>query len=71
MNVRSPVPVPSWPVEFWSTLALSWPLILIVNVVMMGHLGARELAAGTLALAVVNPLMLCFGSDPGRVRHGD
>ena len=70
MNVRSPVPVSSWPAEFRSTLALSWPLILgqvsqrlilIVNVVMMGHLGTRELAAGTLALAVVNPLMLCFG----------
>ncbi|MBB4403155.1 MULTISPECIES: MATE family efflux transporter [Rhizobium/Agrobacterium group] len=67
--------VPEAPLQTWSdeirfTTKLSWPLILgqitqrlmlIINVVMMGHLGAKELACGTLAMAILNPILLCTG----------
>ncbi|MCA1371029.1 MATE family efflux transporter [Bradyrhizobium sp. BRP14] len=58
----------SFPDEVRATVALSWPLILgqvsqrlllAINVIMMGHLGPKELAAGTLTMAILNPIMLC------------
>ena len=68
MTVRPEVQLQTWPGEIWSTLKLSAPLILgqiaqrlmfFINAVMMGHLGAEELAVGTLAMAVLNPILLC------------
>ncbi|MEZ2212219.1 MATE family efflux transporter [Sinorhizobium sp. CB7] len=70
MTARSVARLQTWPEEIRSTTKLSWPLILgqiaqrlmlIINVVMMGHLGAKELASGTLAMAMLNPILLCTG----------
>ena len=63
----------AWREEFRETLRLAWPLIaaqlaqMAINttdVVMMGWLGAEALAAGSLTLSVVHPLLL-FGIGLG------
>jgi multidrug resistance protein, MATE family len=76
LSQTSPVPAPlsaaprtAWRAEFGSTLRIAWPLIaaqlaqmliLTTDVVMIGRLGPRELAAATLAVAVLHPFLL-FG----------
>lgn len=57
----------SWPVELRQTLKLAWPLIVAqlagillftTDVVMMGWLGTPQLAAGTLATALLHPIFI-------------
>lgn len=59
-----------WRGEILATLALAWPLILgqvaiflqqSTNILLMGWLGAGPLAAGTLAMSVIAPLLLFAG----------
>jgi MATE family, multidrug efflux pump len=56
-----------WRAEFRATFKLAWPLILAqlaqislytTDVIVMGWLGVRELAAGTLATALLHPLLV-------------
>ncbi|MBM3618694.1 MAG: MATE family efflux transporter [Alphaproteobacteria bacterium] len=60
---------PAWKQELRATLVLAWPLIIAqlaqmalftTDVIFMGWLGAEFLAAGTLATALIHPLLL-FG----------
>jgi MATE family multidrug resistance protein len=64
-----PLATSSWRKEAGATLALAWPLILAqlahmalqtTDVIMMGWLGAEALAGGTLASALLHPVLL-FG----------
>lgn len=57
----------SWKSEFFATMKLAWPLIIAqlagillftTDVIMMGWLGAKYLAAGTLATAILHPLFI-------------
>ena len=57
----------SWKSEFVATMVLAWPLIVAqlagillftTDVVMMGWLGAKYLAAGTLATSILHPLFI-------------
>jgi len=57
----------SWSKEFKTTMVLAWPLIIAqlagillftTDVVMMGWLGPKYLAAGTLATALLHPLFI-------------
>ncbi|MCV0398142.1 MAG: MATE family efflux transporter [Rhizobiaceae bacterium] len=59
----------AWRPELAATLTLAWPLVvaqlaqialMTTDVIMMGWLGAEDLAAGTLAAAFLHPLFL-FG----------
>nr|WP_321462711.1 MATE family efflux transporter [uncultured Cohaesibacter sp.] len=63
-----PTPL-SWREEIIATLALAWPLVLaqlaqfslqITDVIMMGWLGREALAAGSLASALLHPVVV-FG----------
>ena len=68
----------AWRDELRATLALAWPLILAnltqqliqaTDVLLMGRLGATQLAAATLALNLTftfNLLMLGLSSPPRR-----
>jgi len=56
-----------WRAEFRATFKLAWPLVLAqiaqislytTDVIVMGRLGVRELAAGTLATALLHPLLI-------------
>lgn len=63
----------SWPAEIRATLALAWPLVLTnlaqsaihaTDVILLGRLGARELAAGALG---TNLMMACVVIGSGLV----
>lgn len=66
MSASPSVPVRSpWRNEFRATIKLAWPLVLTqlatialntVDVIMIGWLGAEELAAATLATSMIFPL---------------
>ncbi|GHA15703.1 multidrug resistance protein NorM [Devosia pacifica] len=58
---------PSWQDELKATLLLAWPLVIaqlaqnalhVTDVIMLGWLGSDFLAAGTLATAVLTPVLL-------------
>ena len=58
---------PVWLAEVRATLTLAWPLIfgqiaykiqLTTNIMLMGWLGPTDLAAGMLAMAVINPILV-------------
>jgi multidrug resistance protein, MATE family len=60
-------PSQSWRAEFWAMLSLAWPLILsnltmtlisFTDVVLLGRLGTRELAASALGLNLNMALLL-------------
>ena len=66
----------SWVEEFRATFRLAWPLIIAqlaqnllftTDVVLMGWLGPKYLAAGTLANALLMPLLLTGISIVGAV----
>lgn len=57
----------SWKSEFIATMKLAWPLIIAqlagillftTDVIMMGWLGPKYLAAGTLATAILHPVFI-------------
>ncbi len=57
----------SWKIELKATMKLAWPLIIAqlagillftTDVVMMGWLGAKYLAAGTLATSILHPVFI-------------
>ncbi len=61
------LPTHSWRNEFKATMKLAWPLIIsqlagillfTTDVVMMGWLGPKYLAAGTLATSLLHPLFI-------------
>ena len=67
-TVKQGIPI-SWGEEIKATLALAWPLVLaqlaqfslqITDVIMMGWLGREALAAGSLASALLHPVVV-FG----------
>ncbi len=67
-TVKQGTPI-SWREEIAATLALAWPLVLaqlaqfslqITDVIMMGWLGREALAAGSLAAALLHPVVV-FG----------
>ncbi|WP_321338608.1 MATE family efflux transporter [uncultured Cohaesibacter sp.] len=67
-TVKQGTPI-SWREEISATLALAWPLVLaqlaqfslqITDVIMMGWLGREALAAGSLAAALLHPVVV-FG----------
>jgi len=58
---------PAWLAEVGATLTLAWPLIfgqiaykiqLTTNIMLMGWLSPTDLAAGMLAMAVINPILV-------------
>ena len=64
-----PFPPPTgWVTELRATFALAWPLVIAqlaqnalttTDVIMLGWLGPRYLAAGTLATTFLMPFLLC------------
>lgn len=68
---HEPIAAPTWKHELQATLILAWPLVIAqlaqmalftTDVVMMGWLGPQYLAAGTLSMAFLHPLIvLAFG----------
>lgn len=67
LNMRQNRPEQRWREEFWAMLTLAWPLILsnltmtlisATDVVLLGRLGARELAASALGLNLNMALLL-------------
>ncbi|WP_022696637.1 MATE family efflux transporter [Euryhalocaulis caribicus] len=66
MSNRNAISV-SWRDEFRATFRLAWPLIIAqmaqmalttTDVIMMGWLGPEPLAAGTIAMTLVHPVMI-------------